>query len=73
MVRGGTCRLIRDNVVVYEGRVASLRRFKEDAREVAAGYECGVALENYSDIKQGDVIEVFTHEEVAPRLEKASR
>jgi translation initiation factor IF-2 len=68
VVRAARVRLVRDNVVVYEGRIASLRRFKEDVREVAAGYECGIGLENYSDVKPGDVIEAFEVEEVARRL-----
>jgi translation initiation factor IF-2 len=62
-------RLLREDIVVYEGKVASLRRFKDDAREVAKGYECGVGLENYQDVKIGDVIEPYTMEEVARKLE----
>jgi translation initiation factor IF-2 len=58
-------RLLRDNVVVHEGRFASLRRFKEDVNEVKTGLECGIAFERFNDIKVGDVIEVFTVEEVA--------
>ncbi|MGH7425554.1 MAG: translation initiation factor IF-2, partial [Candidatus Methylomirabilales bacterium] len=57
--RGGRARLIRDGVVVYTGHIATLRRFKEDAREVATGFECGVTLSDYNDIKDGDVIETF--------------
>src|SRR5690606_13250543 len=59
-------RLLRDNVVVYEGRIASLRRFKDDVSEVKAGLECGIGLERFNDIKVGDVIEVFVVEKVAP-------
>ncbi|MCC7417717.1 MAG: translation initiation factor IF-2 [Acidobacteria bacterium] len=58
-------RLLRDHVVVYEGRIGSLRRFKEDAAEVKAGLECGIGFEKFNDIKVGDVIEVFTMERVA--------
>ena len=58
-------RLLRDNVVVYEGKIASLRRFKDDVAEVKTGFECGIALERFNDIKVGDVIEVFTMERVA--------
>jgi translation initiation factor IF-2 len=58
-------RLLRDNVVVYTGRIASLRRFKDDAAEVKGGQECGITLENYSDVKQGDIIEAFLTERVA--------
>jgi translation initiation factor IF-2 len=58
-------RLLRDNVVVWEGRLSSLRRFKDDVSEVKAGFECGIGLANYNDVKVGDVIEVFTMERVA--------
>ncbi len=70
--RNAAARLVRDHVVVHDGKVASLRRFKEDAREVSSGYECGIGLENYSDVKVGDVIEVYEMEEVARRLSPAS-
>ncbi len=66
--RNTSARVLRDNVVVYEGRVASLRRVKEDVEEVAAGFECGIGLGRYQDIKEGDVIESFVLEEVAPKL-----
>jgi translation initiation factor IF-2 len=58
-------RLLRDNVVVYEGRIGSLRRFKDDVSEVKAGFECGIGFEKFNDIKVGDVIEVFATERVA--------
>jgi translation initiation factor IF-2 len=58
-------RLLRDNVVIHEGRIASLRRFKDDVSEVKTGFECGIGLANYNDLKVGDVIEVFTMERVA--------
>ena len=58
-------RLLRDNVVVWEGKLASLRRFKDDVSEVKAGFECGIGLQNFNDLKIGDVIEVFTMERVA--------
>jgi translation initiation factor IF-2 len=58
-------RLLRDNVVIHEGRIGSLRRFKDDVSEVKAGLECGIGLQNYNDVKTGDVIEVFTMERVA--------
>ena len=61
-------RLLRDNAVVYEGKIASLRRFKDDAREVRAGFDCGIGLERFQDFKPGDVIEAYTNEEVAPVL-----
>jgi translation initiation factor IF-2 len=68
MVRNARVRLLRDNVVIYEGKMSSLRRFKEDAKEVASGYECGIGLENYNDIKVGDIIEAFDIEKVAATL-----
>ncbi len=58
-------RLLRDNVVVYEGKIGSLRRFKDDVSEVKTGFECGIGFEKYNDIKVGDVIEVFVMERVA--------
>ncbi len=69
ITRGAQVRLVRDSVVVYTGSLASLRRFKDDVREVATGYECGIALDNYQDVKTGDVIEAFEMERVARRLE----
>jgi translation initiation factor IF-2 len=66
--RGNQVRLLRDQVVVYEGRLASLKRFKDDVREVSAGYECGLALEGFQDIKQGDVIEAFERVPVVRRM-----
>jgi translation initiation factor IF-2 len=66
--RGMLCRLLRDNVVVFTSTVSSLRRFKDDVREVQSGYECGIGIENYNDIKVGDVIEVFIKEEVAQQV-----
>ena len=57
--RGAQCRLVRDGTVVYDGRIGSLRRFKDDVREVTPGMECGIVLENYPDVKEGDVIEVY--------------
>ncbi len=66
--RGSQARLLRDNIVVHDGRVGGLRRFKEDVRDVASGYECGIALENFQDIKVGDVIECYEVEELARRL-----
>ncbi|KAF4530930.1 hypothetical protein B566_EDAN018964 [Ephemera danica] len=59
MVRNSLIRLVRNGVVVHTGKVGSLRRFKEDVREVAKGYECGIGLENYNDIKVGDFIEAY--------------
>jgi translation initiation factor IF-2 len=66
--RNSQVRLIRDGVVVYEGRVGSLRRFKDDVAEVREGFECGIGLENFQDVKEGDVIEAFEVEEVARQI-----
>jgi len=68
VVRGERARLLRDGVVQYEGKIGSLRRFKEDAKEVLAGYECGIGIENYNDIKVGDTVEVFFMEEIRPKV-----
>ncbi len=68
ILRGSKARLLRDHVVVHEGRIGTLKRFKEDAREVASGYECGMSFENYQDVKAGDVIEAYEVKEVARRL-----
>ena len=62
--RNAGVRIIRDSVVIHEGKLASLKRFKDDAKEVAKGYECGVQIENYNDLKEGDIIEVFVMEQV---------
>ena len=66
--RGNLVRLLRDHVVVHEGKLASLKRFKDDVREVAAGYECGLSLEGFQDIKQGDVIEAYERTAVVRRI-----
>ncbi|HEY6775761.1 MAG TPA: translation initiation factor IF-2, partial [Thermoleophilaceae bacterium] len=66
--RGARCRLVRDGTVIYDGRIASLRRFKDDVREVTAGLECGIVLENYPDVKEGDVIEVYETKQVEQTL-----
>ncbi len=61
-------RVLRDNVVVYEGKLHSLRRFKDDVREVQAGYECGIGIENFNDIKVGDIVEAYSIEKIAAKL-----
>ena len=68
ILRNSRARLVRDGRVVWEGRIGSLRRFKDDAREVQAGYECGIGLENFGDIKPGDIIENFEMEAVLRKL-----
>ena len=62
--RNAGVRVIRDNVVIHEGKLATLKRFKDDAREVTKGFECGIQIENYNDIKEGDIIEVYVMEEI---------
>jgi len=66
--RGAQCRLVREGTVIYDGRIGSLRRFKDDVREVTAGMECGIVLENYPDPKEGDVIEVYETRQVEQTL-----
>lgn len=62
--RNAEIRLVRDGIVIHEGKIASLRRFKDDVKEVAYGYECGIGIENYNDIKEGDIVEAFKMEEI---------
>ena len=66
--RSALARLIRDSVLIYSGKLGSLRRFKDDVREVQQGYECGMSIDGYLDIKVGDVIESYEVEEIAPTL-----
>jgi translation initiation factor IF-2 len=66
--RGSRIRLIRDDVVIHDGRISSLKRFKEDVKDVQQGYECGIGIENFNDVKEGDVIESYEYEEVSPGL-----
>jgi translation initiation factor IF-2 len=70
--RQGRVRVIRNSVEVYDGILSSLRRFKDDVREVREGFECGIGIENFNDIKVGDVIECYTKEQVARTLESSS-
>jgi translation initiation factor IF-2 len=65
-------RLIREGIVVYDGDLSSLKRFKDDVKEVRSGLECGIGIENFNDIKVGDVIESYTVEEVARKLAEAT-
>ena len=64
VVRNAEIRLVRDGIVIHEGKISSLRRFKDDAKEVNQGYECGIGIENYNDIKVDDIIECFHMVEV---------
>jgi translation initiation factor IF-2 len=67
--RSATVRLVRDGTIVYEGRIGSLRRFKEDVREVTAGMECGIVLESFADVKEGDIVEVYETRQVEKTLQ----
>jgi translation initiation factor IF-2 len=68
VTRGSKVRLVRDGTVVYDGEIASLRRFNEDAREVAAGFECGIVLKDFADVKEGDMLEAYTTRKVEREL-----
>ena len=72
VARSHLVRLVRSGVVVYQGKIGSLKRFKEDAKEVASGFECGIGIENYNDLKVGDIIESYTREEVRRGLTETS-
>ncbi len=66
--RNASMRVLRDGVIVYEGRLASLKRFKDDVREVVENYECGIGIQDFNDIKEGDIIEAYTLEEIPREL-----
>ena len=68
VTRGAKVRLVRDGTIVYDGRIGSLRRFKDDVREVTQGMECGIVLENFADVKEGDVLEVYEARQVEQTL-----
>jgi translation initiation factor IF-2 len=68
IIRNARARVIRDGVVAYDGRIGSLRRFKDDVREVSEGFECGIGIENFNDVKEGDIIEAYEVREVAREL-----
>jgi translation initiation factor IF-2 len=72
ILRGANIRLLRDSKIVWDGKLASLKRFKDDAKEVAQGYECGIGLEGYNDLKPGDIIEAYEIELVTPELQGPS-
>ncbi|MBW2259322.1 MAG: translation initiation factor IF-2, partial [Deltaproteobacteria bacterium] len=67
--RGQLTRLLREEVVVYTGKIGSLRRFKDDVKEVQSGYECGIGIENFNDVKVADVVECYEVEEIQPVIE----
>ena len=64
IVRAGKIRLLRDNTVIRDGNINALKRFKDDVKEVAQGFECGISLEDFNDIKEGDIIECYQLEEI---------
>ena len=66
--RSANVRLVREGIVIYEGKLASLKRFKDDVKEVAAGFECGLSLENWNDLKEGDMLEVYEIQEISRKL-----
>jgi len=68
VVRGSHARLLRDNVVIHDGKIASLRRFKDEMKDCSQGLECGIGIENFNDVKPGDIIESYDLEEVRTRL-----
>jgi len=69
ITRNARIRLVREGTIVYDGGLASLKRFKDDVREVEEGFECGIVLENFQDIKEGDVLEAYETRKVARELE----
>ena len=69
--RNSQVRVIRENIEIFQGKVNSLKRFKDDAKEVVAGYECGIGIENCNDLKEGDMLEIYETVEVARSLGKA--
>ena len=64
VTRASQIRVVRDGIVIFEDKISSLKRFKDDAKEVAQGYECGIGLEKFNDIKLGDILEAFVMEEI---------
>jgi translation initiation factor IF-2 len=68
ILRGANIRLLRDSRIIFDGKLSSLKRFKDDAKEVASGYECGIGLENYNDLKPGDLIEAYQIDMIAPEM-----
>jgi translation initiation factor IF-2 len=69
IARNARARLRRDGAVAYDGKIGSLKRFKDDVKEVAAGFECGIGLDGWNDVKAKDVIETYTIEEIARRIQ----
>ena len=67
ITRNSSVRVIRDGIVIFESTFASLKRFKDDVKEAAAGYECGLSIEKFNDLKEGDILEAYTMEEIKPK------
>ncbi len=68
VTRKSNVRVVRDGVVIYEGNIESLKRFKDDAKEVAQGHECGIGLENFQDVKDGDILEFYEIQDIKREL-----
>jgi translation initiation factor IF-2 len=66
--KSNNIRLVRDGIVIYSGEIGALKRFKDDVNEVKSGYECGISIKNYNDLKVGDIIEAFEEREIARKL-----
>ena len=66
--RGQNIRVLRDGIIIYDGKIESLRRYKDDVKEVQTGYECGIHVENYNDVKVGDTVECYYLEKIKPEL-----
>ena len=71
ITRDSSVRLLRDSVILYDGKIEALKRFKDDVKEVMKGYECGITIQNYNDIKEGDTIEAYVMEEVERTVKKS--
>ncbi|MFO7810077.1 MAG: translation initiation factor IF-2, partial [Candidatus Delongbacteria bacterium] len=69
VIRNALLKVIRDGIEIYQGKLNSLKRMKDDAKEVVAGYECGIGIENFNDLKENDIIEVFEYKETQRKLE----
>jgi translation initiation factor IF-2 len=69
ITRAANLRVVREGTIVYDGRISSLKRFKDDVREVEEGFECGITIENFQDVKEGDVLEAYETRQVERELE----
>ena len=67
ILRNSSVRVVRDGIVIHEGELGSLKRFKDDVKEVNSGYECGISIEKFNDIKEGDIVEVYVMEQIMPQ------